>query len=173
MNLVTATKNLLSVPGNFSSKVTALTNHLLANGGYESTRDCNHFFGERLYVRQLEMKRGTMIAGRVHKYDHVFILVKGRLSIWSEEGRKTLTGPCTFECKAGVQRVGYAHDDVLCMTAHGTVNDNRDIDSMWDFLTVKDDEEFKLVSGILDTENSHSLPQEQGRLGAPDAISGS
>jgi quercetin dioxygenase-like cupin family protein len=169
MQLVKVVNEALSVSGNFSSKVTKLTDYFLANGGYPSTRDCNHHFGKNVYVRELPMKRGTLIAGRVHKYDHVFILVKGKLSIWSENGRQILKAPAVFECKAGVQRVGYVHEDVLCMTAHGTTDDNRNAEEMWDFLTVKDDQEFNLVSGILEAENLTNLPQEHSRLDAPDS----
>lgn len=173
MNALTLISNALTAGGTFSDRVDKLTDHFIANGGYESTKDANHFFGKNLYLRELSMKRGTAIAGRVHKYDHVFILMKGRLSIWSETGRQVLKAPAIFECKAGVQRVGYVHEDVVCMTAHGTVDQDRDPEAMWDLLTLKDDKEFKLLAGILDSETCHSLPQEQGRLGAPDAVSGS
>lgn len=86
-----------------------------------------HFIGDNLLVRQAHYPKGSLIVGRVHKTNHVFMLVKGKMSVWVEgQGRKVLTAPCIFESKAGVQRVGYAHADSTCLNMHG-FNDGEEL----------------------------------------------
>ena len=75
--------------------------------------------GHHLYVREAKYPRGTLIIGRVHKYAHVFYIVSGKITIWDSTGKRTLTGPLLVESAAGIQRIGYAHTDVICMNMHG------------------------------------------------------
>lgn len=45
--------------------------------------------------------------------------MSGKITIWDMVGRRTVTGPMLIESKAGTQRAGYAHTDIVCMNMHG------------------------------------------------------
>jgi hypothetical protein len=77
------------------------------------------YFGDRVYVRERLFKKGTFITGRVHKYDHVSIMVSGELSMWTaEDGLVNLKGYNAVRAKSGVKRVGFVVEDTLWITAH-------------------------------------------------------
>lgn len=101
----------------------------------------NHYHGDNLYVRQAAYAKGSVIIGRVHKYDHVFMLLSGKITIWTREGKQTLTGPAIIESKAGVQRIGYAHADSVCVNMHGIMGGCSDEDSE-EVITVADEAAF-------------------------------
>ena len=113
-----------------------------------------HYHGDNLYVRQAMYAKGSVIIGRVHKYDHVFMLLSGRITIWTKEGKQTFTGPAIFESKAGIQRIGYAHTDVICMNAHGILGGCTNEESE-EVLTVADEAAFLEFTG------SHTLEMEE------------
>lgn len=79
-----------------------------------------HFFSEGLYGRQLDLPAGTAFVGAQHLQDHLLIILKGRMTIWSDKGRWDLVGPCVIESKAGTQRAGVAWEDSSMLTVHAT-----------------------------------------------------
>ena len=130
----------------------------------------SHFFGDNLYVRQAVYPKGTLIVGRIHKFDHVFMLLSGKITVWTRDGKTTLTGPCIFESKAGVQRIGYVHQNAVCLNMHG-IQDNTQIDEFNsdDVLTAETDKEYsdflKVVAGQARVERCVS----QTASGLPEA----
>ena len=52
-----------------------------------------HHFSKGVYTREMYAPKGTLILGRIHKYETVNILVKGKILILSEEGYKELEAP--------------------------------------------------------------------------------
>lgn len=115
----------------------------------------NHFFGKHLYVRQAFYPKGSIVVGRIHKYDHVFMLVSGKITVWTVNGKQLLTGPCIFESKAGTQRVGYVHAHAMCLNMHG-VADETEISSgnSDEFLTVANDQEYEEFLGVIGAMDS-------------------
>lgn len=79
-----------------------------------------HHFSKGVYTREMYAPKGTLILGRIHKYETVNILVKGKILILSEEGYKELEAPCTFVSAPGIQKLGYAVEDVIFMNAFAT-----------------------------------------------------
>jgi hypothetical protein len=69
-----------------------------------------------IYVRELFIPKGTVLAGAKHKTDHL-ITFSGDITVWHEGSMVRLTGRHTLTSSAGAQRVGYAHADtwVACM----------------------------------------------------------
>lgn len=79
-----------------------------------------HYFSKGVYTREMHASAGTLIVGRIHKYETVNILVKGKILILSEEGVKELEAPCTFVSAAGIQKLGYVIEDVIFLNAFAT-----------------------------------------------------
>lgn len=79
-----------------------------------------HYFSDTLYGRQLDLPAGTAFVGAQHLQDHLLIILKGRMTIWSDKGRWDFVGPCVIESKAGTQRAGVAWEDSSMLTVHST-----------------------------------------------------
>src|SRR5690606_35015699 len=79
-----------------------------------------HYFSKGVYTREMHAPKGTLILGRIHKHETVNILVKGKILILSEEGYKELEAPATFVSAPGIQKLGYAVEDVIFMNAFAT-----------------------------------------------------
>lgn len=101
-----------------------------------------HFFGDGVYVRKLILPKGACATGRIHKYDHVSIVVSGDMTIWTEEsGVHRVTGHSVVEVKAGMKRAGVAHEDTVWLTAHRM--DRLSPSEIVDFLTVVTYDEYE------------------------------
>lgn len=85
-----------------------------------------HYVHGGMYYRELDIPAGVVLTGKVHLLEHVFILLKGELSIMADEGMKRITAPASFRVKAGTKKIGYAHSDVTCTTIHATKKKNLD-----------------------------------------------
>jgi quercetin dioxygenase-like cupin family protein len=99
----------------------------------------NHYFGKNLYVREIVLKKGTIATGRVHKFDHVSIVLSGHMTVWTPyDGLQEVRGPCVTEVPAGTKRAGYAHEDTHWITAH-SINDKDAMttDEIFEYLTVR------------------------------------
>ena len=89
------------------------------------------YYGKDVYVRETFFKAGTIATGRVHKFDHISILISGHMTIWTPfDGVHDVYGPSITEVPAGMKRVGYAHTDTHWVTAHGLKNGVNAIESL-------------------------------------------
>ena len=53
-----------------------------------------HTYPEGMYVREIFAPAGSIITSRIHKFDHPFFLLQGKLTVISEtEGLVTYTAP--------------------------------------------------------------------------------
>ncbi len=83
-----------------------------------------HYFADGIYARELFLKAGTTIVGKVHKREHLFVLTKGVLRVTTDDGVATLTAPVIIVGKAGTKRAGYAVEDCVCVNLHKTNKKN-------------------------------------------------
>ncbi|MDH5182278.1 MAG: hypothetical protein OEX12_00175 [Gammaproteobacteria bacterium] len=83
-------------------------------------------WGKDVYVRELIIPAGSFVIGRIHKYDHVSIMIEGELLMWTEFDETIhLSGYNKVIAKAGIKRVGYVLQETKWITAHGvTETDN-------------------------------------------------
>jgi hypothetical protein len=79
-----------------------------------------HTFAPGVGTRQMTIPAGVGLTGAVHKTEHINVLAKGRITVWTEEGMKTLKAPFQFVSKPGTKRVGYAHEECVWITIHHT-----------------------------------------------------
>lgn len=94
----------------------------------------DHHFHAGMYARELTIKAGTLLTGRIHKFDHFDIMLSGDITVSTDDGQvKRLTGLNIMQGKAGKKRAGYAHTDTHWITFHST--DERHEDEMLDYLT--------------------------------------
>lgn len=87
-----------------------------------------HYFSKKVYAREIEIKKGTFLVGKIHKYNNLNILSKGDITIFSIEGSMRVQAPYTVVSIPGVKRFAYAHEDCIWTTIHGT--DETDLDKI-------------------------------------------
>jgi hypothetical protein len=100
----------------------------------------HHYFGHKSYVRQLFLPKHTVLTGKIHKFDQINILLSGDISVLTEEGVIRIQAPYVFESKAGAKRAGFAHEDSVWLTVHGT--DKTNVNEIEDEVISKSFEEF-------------------------------
>lgn len=86
-----------------------------------------HRFSRGVYARELFIPQGTVLTGRIHKYSQINILLRGDISVLTEDGVKRLQAPAVFESPAGCKRAGYAHEDTVWITICGTGTTDPDV----------------------------------------------
>jgi hypothetical protein len=79
-----------------------------------------HHFADGIYAREITIPAGTLLTGKVHKTEHLNIVSKGDITVWTEHGMKRVQAPFTMVSKPGTKRVGYAHEDTVWTTIHAT-----------------------------------------------------
>lgn len=117
----------------FREKIMTVQNGLqemIANGDVESTlEDCtvtHHFapiddkYGCCTYARQMFIPKGTLIIGKIHRHQHLNFILKGKVSVATEFGKKYFEAPCTFISEVGLKRAVYAEEDTIWTTVHLT-----------------------------------------------------
>jgi hypothetical protein len=79
-----------------------------------------HYFSKGVYARELFIPKGTVLTGKIHKYENLNILSKGDISVLTKDGIKRVQAPFTIVSEPGTKRIAYAHEDTIWTTVHGT-----------------------------------------------------
>lgn len=77
-------------------------------------------YGCCAYAREILLRKGSLVIGKIHKHQHLNIISKGKVTVFTEFGKKELVGPCTFVSEVGLKRAVYAHEDTIWTTIHLT-----------------------------------------------------
>lgn len=96
-----------------------------------------HHFAPGVYMREIFIPKGTTLTGKIHKTEHLNILSRGDISVWTEDGMKRVTASTVIKSQPGIKRVGYAHDDSVWITVHPNVSEETDVDKIEDMLIAK------------------------------------
>ena len=94
----------------------------------------DHFFAPGIYVRQITVPADVLLVGHEHRFEHVCVLLKGRLTIATPDGVTTLAAPITFVAQPG-RKVFYTHEESVWQNVHAT--NERDLEKVEDELVVK------------------------------------
>ena len=85
--------------------------------------DClplTHVFVDGAYVREMFMPKDTLLVSKIHKITHPFFVMKGDISILSQDGVIRIKAPFSGVTVAGTKRVIYSHEDSILVTVHVT-----------------------------------------------------
>ena len=102
-----------------------------------------HTFCKHQYVREIFNPAGEILVTKIHKVEHPFFLLKGEMSILSEEGEMHITAPYYGVTPVGTKRVIYAHTDCTFVTVHPS--DKKDLDELENELIAKDYKELEVI----------------------------
>lgn len=79
-----------------------------------------HLFGNGFYARTITIPKGAALTGKVHKTEHIFMVVRGDITLATDEGRKRVGAGYQAVCRPGLKRAGYAHEETVCVNVHIT-----------------------------------------------------
>lgn len=86
-----------------------------------------HHFADGLYAREITIRAGTILTGKVHSTEHLNIVSQGRIAVWTEDGMKIVAAPCTLISRPGTKRVGFALEDTVWTTIHANPDNLTDM----------------------------------------------
>ena len=79
-----------------------------------------HYFAPGVYVREMLLEKDRVVVGKIHRHDHIAMLIKGRAVVVSEQGRIEIEAPHIWNSKRGEKRAVYAIEDCIFVTVHPT-----------------------------------------------------
>lgn len=97
-----------------------------------------HHFAPGVYMRQMDAAAGTLVVSKMHRTEHMNILVKGSLTVATEDGIQLMTAPCVLKSMPGTKRIGYFHEDSSWITVHPT--EETDLEKIEQQVIVPDEE---------------------------------
>ena len=97
-----------------------------------------HHFAPGVYMRQMDAAAGTLVVSKMHRTEHMNILLKGSLTVATEDGIQLMAAPCVLKSMPGTKRIGYFHEDSSWITIHPT--SDTDLEKIEQQVIVPDDE---------------------------------
>ena len=134
----------LATQGNMP-EILALESWIKANVDQEAlleTTELNHYRIPGVYARELKLKAGTILTGKIHNFESMGILSQGRMRILTSEGAKIVEAPYVTVDKPGIKRLGVCETDCTFVSIHRT--DAETIEDIEDELVSDTFEQFEL-----------------------------
>ena len=105
-----------------ANKIKTMPNHCMggAVNGKNELCPLKHSYGDGCYIRQITMPKGVLLVSKIHKTKHPYFILKGDVSVLTEQGVVRLTAPYSGITEAGTQRVLYMHEETVWTTVHST-----------------------------------------------------
>lgn len=86
-----------------------------------------HRFAPGIYIRELHIPAGVTSTGKIHKSEHIGVLIKGVRDMLIDGEVHTISAPYTATIKAGSKLACYTWEDSIYVTIHSNPDDERDI----------------------------------------------
>lgn len=101
-----------------------------------------HHFSKGVYARELFIPKGTVLTGKIHKEENLNIIAKGDITVMTEDGLKRVGAGAVIVSPPGTKRAGYAHEDTIWITIHGT--EEKDLEKIEEQFIAQSFEEYQL-----------------------------
>lgn len=102
-----------------------------------------HTFADGIYVRQMNMKAGSIVVGAIHKHLHMWFLLAGHISVLTEENTEDYIAPCYVVATPGTKRVIYANKESIFVNVHKNPTNSQDITFLEGEIVAKDFKEYE------------------------------
>ena len=89
-----------------------------------------HSFADGVYIRQMDMLKGSAVVGAIHKHLHIWFLLTGHVTIATEDVTEDYVAPCYVVSTPGVKRVILANEDSIFVNIHKNPSNTRDLDEL-------------------------------------------
>ena len=107
-----------------------------------------HYFVPGLYAREIMIPAGVTLTGMIHKTEHLCVLSKGKVSVYTDEGMKTIEASTVVHSMPGMKRVLFAHEDSVWINFHHNPTNEQNLEKIEEIYTVKTFEELNNVELI-------------------------
>ena len=102
-----------------------------------------HSFADSIYVRQMDMKKGSAVVGAIHKHLHVWFLLIGHITVATEDTTEDYIAPCYVVSTPGVKRVIVANEDSIFVNVHKNPTNTKDLDKLENEIVALNYEEYE------------------------------
>jgi hypothetical protein len=99
-----------------------------------------HHWADNSYGREIFIRKGSLLVGKIHKHSHLNIISMGDVTVVTEFGLERMKAPKTFVSLPGTKRALYAHEDTIWTTVH--VTDKKTVEEAEEELIAKDYAEY-------------------------------
>jgi len=116
----------LAVKQDFREKIMDFERQVLEKEGsitgdeFEKKNPTKHTFADGCYIREIFMPADQYLVTKIHKKQHPFFVLKGKISIISDDGIARIKAPHYGITEPGTKRVLYTHEDTIFITVHAT-----------------------------------------------------
>ena len=87
---------------------------------YLSIKYIRHSFADGCYIREVFNPKGELLVTKIHKVKHPFFLLRGDMTIFTEDGIKRIKAPHYGITHPGTKRIIYCNEDCVFVTVHAT-----------------------------------------------------
>ena len=101
------------------------------------TRD---HFSHGVYARELHIPAGTVLTGKIHKFENLNVLLEGELLVLTDQGVVRMGAGEVVISPPGTKRAAYALTNTRWLTVHGT--HKTDVDEIESEFIAQDEAEF-------------------------------
>ena len=126
---------IMKVQENLENHPNGLTGEAL-----EKLNPLKHSFADGCYIREIFNPKGELLITGIHKVKHPFFLMKGDMSILTEDGISRIKAPHHGITMPGTKRIIYCHEDCVFITVHAT--ELTDIKEIEEEIIAKDFDDF-------------------------------
>jgi hypothetical protein len=102
------------------AQITAWKDRLLAAVGEQIDFPVEHTLIDGMYTRKLFIPKDSFIVGKIHLKPCINVVVKGDISIVTETGKGRLQAGEVLASPAGLQKLGFAHEDTVFVNVFRT-----------------------------------------------------
>lgn len=92
--------------------------------------EAEHYFAPGIYGRKFSMPKGMLVVGKIHKHQHLMMVLKGRAEIITTSGRSLVEAGHVATSEVGAKRVVLALEDTVFMTVHHNPNNTEDLEEI-------------------------------------------
>jgi quercetin dioxygenase-like cupin family protein len=89
-----------------------------------------HTFADEVYIRQMDMKKDSVVVGAIHNHLHVWFLLTGHVTVVTEDATEDYVSPCYVVSTPGVKRVIRANEDSIFVNVHKNPTNTRDVSKL-------------------------------------------
>jgi hypothetical protein len=89
-----------------------------------------HSFADGIYIRQMGMKKDSVVVGAIHNHLHVWFLLTGRILVITEETEEEFISPCYVVSTPGVKRVICAVEESIFVNIHKNPSNTQDLNKL-------------------------------------------
>lgn len=143
-NIVEQNKN--NKVSNFTQKLESLQELMIANNDLENIYgdgenlvdnevfQISHDYCGPLYMRKMIMPKDSVVVSAVHHTNHFWFLLKGKISVTTDEETVEHIAPCYSRSLKGAKRFIVCVEECLFINVHANPTESKDIEEIQDDL---------------------------------------